>query len=369
MVRDLQLLENVSSGRSSSSQDTIVAAFFALVLLISGVILHPVLKLFYAEGDEYGHAKNTLSVVDTALAVVFLLLLRSGRRMCNKNCVRTMWGTAFRQTLLPGLFIFGSIALATWANYESLWAFFTLAPIEIAFVIALSVAWHKVVPSLWQFLAALIVIGGAALLSVHMIQKAKANTENQPPDGWIAALVASLLFRLNQAFATIAIRSACVALRDGGLADVVDISICKISWACLFCIPYALITEGWIAWKSLANARGPAMVYLLLTVVITCIFQTTNVGLNSRLKSVSATMVMQLQPVVQVCLAVLLSDTSLARKLKLQWDGSIYNIVGTLLLLGGTILYLATSRFHRIRDNTERDSTSVDTGMSLQGAT
>lgn len=58
---------------------------------------------------------------------------------------------------------------------------------------------------------------------------------------------------------------------------------------CLFCVPYALATEGLVAWRSLASARGAAAAYLALSACMTCAFQTAHVGLNSHFCSVTAT--------------------------------------------------------------------------------
>eukprot|EP00929_Paragymnodinium_shiwhaense_P089061 TRINITY_DN49317_c0_g2_i1.p1 TRINITY_DN49317_c0_g2~~TRINITY_DN49317_c0_g2_i1.p1 ORF type:complete len:375 (-),score=50.23 TRINITY_DN49317_c0_g2_i1:16-1140(-) len=311
---------------------------WSFVLLSTGVFLHPELKLLYAQGKAYGKAKNTVSVVDTLLAVLVLAVLRCIRPLWLKRDARVYSRiptlTIVQHTMMPGLCIFGAIALATWANYESLWTFFVLAPMEILFVSLLSCVWQKVVPSPLQMLAISIVVSGAIVLTV-----AKKPKQMTPAHGWPIAVFAALLFRFNQALATITVRNACVALRDKGVG-VLDISLFKLAWACAFCAVYALATEGLPAWQTLLTAQGEALWLLILSVVLTCVFQTANVGLNSHFKSIPASIVMQLQPPVQILVAIALSGTDLAESLKLKWDSSVPNLIGLGLLLLGAALYL-----------------------------
>lgn len=59
---------------------------------------------------------------------------------------RAVWAA----TAAPGLFVFGSIALATWANYESYWSFAALAPLEVVFVVLIAALWQRAAPSRGQ---------------------------------------------------------------------------------------------------------------------------------------------------------------------------------------------------------------------------
>eukprot|EP00927_Polykrikos_kofoidii_P021749 TRINITY_DN20499_c3_g1_i1.p1 TRINITY_DN20499_c3_g1~~TRINITY_DN20499_c3_g1_i1.p1 ORF type:complete len:400 (-),score=49.68 TRINITY_DN20499_c3_g1_i1:50-1105(-) len=317
-----------------------IALSSACVLFTTGIVLHPVLKLFYAEGHKYGEAKNTLSVVDSAVAVMVLFIVAKSREMCTPQTHSPgFWKRVIVHTCLPGFCIFMSITLATLANFESLWTFLTLAPLEIVFVVILARFWQHAVQTPQQLMAAFIVFIGATLIMVRTVSTKQAET---PADGWTVAIVSSVAMRLNQAVGTIVIRNACVNLRDE--ADIAQISLCKIAWAAIFCVPYALVTEGWAAWGYLAEARGAALAYLLLSCLLTCLFQTANVGLNSQLESVPAAVVMQLQPAIQVCFALFLSDTTLGHKLRLKWDGSALNLIGILFLVVGAVLSISSLR-------------------------
>lgn len=328
------------------------AAFcYSASLLFSGVLLHPVLKLLYAEGHQYSKAKNTISVVDIALAATMLISVRclcrpgpiaqnsSGNVTEGVGRGRGGWQQVALRTAAPGLLVFGSITLSTLAVVQSFWIFSALAPLEIVFVVLLSRLWQGVVPTLGQATGVLLVLGGAALLAAHTLQDVKAGSDH----GLLVGLLSSIAFRANQALNTVVMRDACVALRDQGLATVLDISLGRVLWSTLFCIPYALITEGGEGLHSLATTRGMSALYLALSVVLTCIFQASSVGLNSCMKSVPATIVSQLKPIMTLLLAVLLSSLPVGTRLSLRLDLSVGNLAGLSLLLLGAIVFLLAS--------------------------
>eukprot|EP00928_Gymnodinium_smaydae_P029078 TRINITY_DN22002_c0_g1_i3.p1 TRINITY_DN22002_c0_g1~~TRINITY_DN22002_c0_g1_i3.p1 ORF type:complete len:156 (+),score=30.42 TRINITY_DN22002_c0_g1_i3:648-1115(+) len=124
-------------------------------------------------------------------------------------------------------------------------------------------------------------------------------------------------------------------------------SLGKLSWACFFCAPYAMVTEGLGAWGAIFGARGAALAFAALSVLLTCIFQTANVGMNSRLRSPAAAVVTQLQPVVQLCLAVVLAGTPVAAKLGLSVRPTPGTSVALVLLLVGALCYFLASARRR----------------------
>merc|ERR1712107_477777 len=100
-----------------------------------------------------------------------------------------------------------------------------------------------------------------------------------------------------------------------------------------------VVTEGLGAWGTLFAARGYPLLCITASVVITICYQTTHVGLNKALQSVTATVILQLQPVVQVLLAAMLSGGALGKALKLSSDASALNVAGLLLIMLGALCY------------------------------
>merc|ERR1711884_686390 len=99
----------------------------------------------------------------------------------------------------PALGVFGAISLATLANYESLWTFLMLAPLEFVFVMLLSCVWQKVRPNVGQLVASFLVVCGSTLLTASILGKQTNNAANAPNDGWAIAVLAAVAFRLDQA--------------------------------------------------------------------------------------------------------------------------------------------------------------------------
>ena len=264
-------------GRVSNPVWSTVCAF---LVLTSGLVLHPVLKLFYQEG--YGDVKNTLSVLDMFAAIMILvvmLLLRNccatstsslvqdeesrGRstgngellliRQANRSRPPLSWNfqrcrVLLKTTFLPGTCVFLSILLATLANYESLFLFWAFAPLEIVFVMVLArylqppsdrrvelqfSGRQKKVELGGVFLA----VSGVVLLTGHKLWGSKKKScllstdvelesaDTNPPDGYLVAIVLSIVFRFNQAVSTVFIRRACVKMED---TSVLLLSLCKV---------------------------------------------------------------------------------------------------------------------------------------------
>lgn len=161
--------EEVAMSTKGRVSNPVWSTFYAFLALSSGLVLSPVLKLFYQEG--YGDVKNTLSVLDMCAAITILVLMLLLRNCCatstpvveqdeawsrsrgngelllstqahrsrrpfswNFQCCRVLLQTTF----LPGTCIFFATVSAALANYESLFLFWAFAPLEIVFVMVLA---------------------------------------------------------------------------------------------------------------------------------------------------------------------------------------------------------------------------------------
>lgn len=237
------------------------AVFYAVLHLTSGVLLHPVLKVFYkqentnpatgqAEKNFYGDVKNSVSVFDMGLAAVFLALLRGLSRCCKSaplapsrtvpssfqpEIVAPPMSSLFSLTFLPGVCIFLSVAVATLANYESFFLFMISAPLEIVFVFVMvwafrldeerrggpprtTPSWdhHSRKPTRAQLgCAALIILGSICVTADHVSRSsAQSHSGTGPPAGWTIAVLLCVGFRLNQAVTSIVVRRAYVRARE-----------------------------------------------------------------------------------------------------------------------------------------------------------
>lgn len=314
---------------------------YTTLQMVMGIILHPCLKALYPlEDGKYGDAKNTLSVVDTFFAVLLLLLIRV--LFSYRSFVRVPWVAVFPQTFFPGACIFLSITLATLANYESYWTFVVLGPVTLIFLVILSHFWQGVTPNPGQLGALCVVFVGSVLVVINV---ALGKTGEKPPDGWTVAVVSSLVFHANQAFGSIVIRNACVSLLTNDNVTVLDLSIGKVTWACLLSIPYAWITEHWKGYSILFNAHGMASVYIIASIIITLCFQTAGIGVTSRLQSIAATLVSEQKLPITTLLALFLSGTSVAKVLHLKWDGSASNLIGVACGVVGAVGFFVASRW------------------------
>merc|ERR1712137_1377223 len=314
---------------------------YTILQMVMGIILHPCLKALYPlEHNKYGDAKNTLSVVDTFFAALLLLLSRV--IFSYRSFASVPWVAVVRQTFFPGACIFLSITLATLANYESYWTFVVLGPVTLIFLVILSHFWQGVTPNSGQLGALCVVFVGSVLVVINVLL---GKTGTEPPDGWTVAVVSSLAFHANQAFGCIVVRNACVSLLTNDNVTVLDLTLGKVTWACLLCIPYAWMTEHGKGWSILLNARGTASVYIIASIIITCGFQTATIGVISRLQSIAATLVSEQKLPITTHLALFLSGTSIAKYLHLKWDGSASNLIGVACGVVGAVLFFVASRW------------------------
>jgi len=304
---------------------------------MGGQVLHPELKALYTHG--YGHAKNTVSFIDTAFAALAAVCCRwlFGRTSRSAAASTRNVPLAFklRNVALPGTCVFLVIVLSTLANYWSYEVWALSGPCDLLFVWVLSRCFQ---PEDQQrpLLADLPAIGatacGTLLLAIETLK-------GSPNGELLQASVAALLCRACQAVMLVTLRGCCLNLRD--CCSVAEIVQWKLIVTSFLCGPYALLTEGVAPWTLLASRSfwcdGVAVTLLLGSVIITLGFQGASVGASAGLRSpVVAVLVGTLQPLLGIALAVVLGETSLAAPLKLRpFHPSPLAILGASLLLLG----------------------------------
>ncbi|CAE6921445.1 unnamed protein product [Symbiodinium natans] len=328
------------------SADAFWTSFYVVLVISFGTILHPELKAFYRRG--HGGIKNTVSAIDTILATAFLACLRLAAAWSAPRSTSTSSNDGHSVPFLvklrwaapPGIFVFLVITLSTWANFLSYKAYAMLGPCELIFVwifARILQAEERRIPFCRDLPAVILTALGSLFFSI-------AEVTGGDRTGF-GAIVASLLCRACQALMTVSLRSCCVALKSSsqGRVGVLEITSLKLLVTSLLCLPYALITEGFEPWTTLASQEfwmdSTSAVLLLGSILITMGFQWATVGVNAGLRSpLVAVLLGTLQPLTAVILVLVFSGSSFCQALGLKRRDSPLEIAGICCLVVGLLL-------------------------------
>ncbi|CAE7671479.1 unnamed protein product [Symbiodinium sp. CCMP2456] len=311
-----------------------------VVLVVSfGTVLHPELKAFYRRG--HGDMKNTVSVIDAALATLFLAALRLCSRCASDSPRPIPFWQKLRWAAPPGIFVFLVITLSTWANFLSYKAFAMLGPCELIFVwiFARFLPEERQIPLCRDLPAVILTALGSVLFSIAEVTGAgPPGSTSTSTSAW--AIVASLLCRACQALMTVSLRSCCVNV---GRVGVLEITLLKLLVTSLLCLPYALLTEGLEPWSTLADKEfwtDSTSAFLLLgSIFITTGFQWATVGTNAGLRSpLVAVLLGTLQPLTAVALVLAFSNSPFCQALGLKRRDSPLEIAGICCLILGLLV-------------------------------